>query len=102
MDLDGPDYARECDYDVLPQTIEYDPSKIPFMKEESIDTILPWTNQYKRKLAKYHGKESGSIQILKKEDEKHEEIMKDKVHKEPPYDENTPCINYNEGIMVLM
>jgi hypothetical protein len=26
MDLDGPDYASECDYDVLPQTIEYNPS----------------------------------------------------------------------------
>jgi hypothetical protein len=31
MDLDGPDYANECDYDVLPQTIEYDPFELPFM-----------------------------------------------------------------------
>jgi hypothetical protein len=31
MDPDGPDYAREHDYDVLPHTIEYDPSELPFM-----------------------------------------------------------------------
>jgi hypothetical protein len=31
MDHDGPDYANECNYYVLPQTIEYDPSELPFM-----------------------------------------------------------------------
>jgi N-acetylglucosamine-6-phosphate deacetylase len=72
------------------------------MQEDSIDTLLPWTDQYKDKLAKYHGKEPGSIQILKKEDEKHEEIIKDTVHTEPPYDKNTPCIDFNEGSLVLM
>jgi hypothetical protein len=72
MDPDGHDYAYEYDYDVLPHTIEYDSSKLPFMKEDSIDMTLPWTDQYKEKLAKYHGKEPRSIQILKKEDEKHE------------------------------
>jgi hypothetical protein len=39
---------------------------------------------------------------LKKEDEKHEEIIKEMVHTEPPYIENTPCINFNEGSLVLM
>jgi hypothetical protein len=101
MDPNGLDYASECDYDELPHTIEYDPSELPFM-QDSIDTLLPWTDQYKDKLAKYHGKEPGSIQILKKEDEKHEEIVKEIVHTEPPYDENTPCINFNEGNHVLM
>jgi hypothetical protein len=72
------------------------------MHVDSIDTLLPWTNQYKEKLAKYHGKEPWSIQILKKEDEKHEEMVKDIVHIEPPHDNNMPCISFNEGILVLM
>ena len=72
MNTDGPDYANECDYDVLPQTIEYDLSELPFMQEDSIYNLLPWTYQYKDKLAKYHGKEPGSIQILNKEDKKYE------------------------------
>ena len=100
MDLDGPDYASECDYDVLPQTIEYDPSELPFMQEDSIDMLFPWIDQYKDKLEKYHGKEHKSIQNLK--NDKHEEIIKDTVHTEPPYDENTPCINFNEGSIMLM
>jgi hypothetical protein len=40
---DGPNYVRECDYDVLQHTIEYDPYDIPFMQEDSIDTLLPCT-----------------------------------------------------------
>jgi hypothetical protein len=84
MNLDGPNYASECDYDVLPQTIEYDPSELPFMQEDSIDIILPWIDQYKYKLAKYHGKEPGSIQILKKEDKINEEFIEDTIHTEPP------------------
>jgi hypothetical protein len=39
---------------------------------------------------------------LKKEDEKHEEIIKDTVHTYPPHDNNTPCIDFNKGILVLM
>jgi hypothetical protein len=66
MNLDGHDYVNECDYDVLPWTIEYDPSELPFMKEDSINTLIPWTDQYKEKLLKYHRKELRSIQILKK------------------------------------
>jgi hypothetical protein len=56
MDLDGPDYASECDYDVLPHTIEYDPYEIPFMYEYSIDTLLPWTYQNKDKLENTMGR----------------------------------------------
>jgi hypothetical protein len=72
MDPDGPNYASEFNYDVLPQTIEYDPSELTFMQEDSIDTLPPWTDQYKEKISKYHGKEPRSIQILNKEGEKHE------------------------------
>jgi hypothetical protein len=39
---------------------------------------------------------------LKKEDEKNEEIIKDTVHTEPPDDKSTPCIDFNEGSLVLM
>jgi hypothetical protein len=42
---------------------------------------------------------------LKKEGEKHEEIIKEMVYTEPPsYPciENTPCINFNEGSIALM
>jgi hypothetical protein len=45
MDPDGPDNASECDYNVLQQTIEYDPFELPFMEGNSIDTLLPWTDQ---------------------------------------------------------
>jgi hypothetical protein len=79
MDLDGLDYVSECDYDVPTQSIEYDPSELPFMQEDSIDVLLPWTDEYKEKLSKYHGKEPGSIQILKKEDKKHEEKVEETV-----------------------
>jgi hypothetical protein len=83
--------------------IEYDPSKLPFIQEDSIDMLLPRTDEYKDKVAKYHGKEPGSIQILKKE--KHEEIIKEMVRTEPPsysYVESTSCINFNEGSLALM
>jgi hypothetical protein len=93
-DPSGPDYVSEHDYDVPPQIIEYDPSELPFMQEDSIEMFLPWTNEYKEKLVKYHGKEPGSIQILKKEDEKHEETIKEMVNIEPrsyPYTESTPA-----------
>jgi hypothetical protein len=100
MDLRGPNYVSEHYYDMPPQIIEYDPSELPFIQEDSIEMFLPWTD--KKKIAKYHGKEPGSIHILKKEDEKHEEIIKETVCTEPPYVENTPCINFNEGSLVLM
>jgi hypothetical protein len=53
MDLRGPNYVSEHYYDMSPQVIEYDPSKLPFMHEDSIEMFLPWTN--KNKTAKYHG-----------------------------------------------
>jgi hypothetical protein len=40
------------------------------MQEDCIDMLLPRTNEYKEKLAKFQGKEPGSIQILKKEDKR--------------------------------
>jgi hypothetical protein len=47
MDPNGPDYVIECDYDVPSQIIEYDPSELPFMQEDSIDMLLPRTDEYK-------------------------------------------------------
>jgi hypothetical protein len=47
MDPNGPDYINECDYDVPRQSIEYDPSEFPFMQEDSIDMLLPRTDEYK-------------------------------------------------------
>jgi hypothetical protein len=31
MDSNGPNYVRECDYDVPRRIIEYDPSELAFM-----------------------------------------------------------------------
>jgi hypothetical protein len=50
------------------------------MPKDCIDTLLPRTQEYKEKLAKFQGKEPGSIKILKKEEDKwdkgHEEAIK--------------------------
>jgi hypothetical protein len=43
MDLRGPNYVSEHYYDMPPQVIEYDPSELPFMQEDSIEMFLPWT-----------------------------------------------------------
>jgi len=32
----------------------------------------------------------------------HEKIVKDTIHTEPPRDKNTPCIDLNEGVLVLV
>jgi hypothetical protein len=77
------------------------------MQEDCIDTLLPRTNEYKEKLAKFQGKEPGSIQILKKEDKRkeREEAIKNAVNTEPPsypYIENIPYINYSEGSLAFM
>jgi hypothetical protein len=98
MDLRGHNYVSEHYHDVPSQFIEYDPSKLSFMQEDSLEMFLPWKN--KNKTAKYNGKELGSIHIIQKEDDKHEEIVKDIVYIEPPRDKITPCINFNEGILV--
>jgi hypothetical protein len=73
-----------------------------FMQEESIDVLLPWTDEYKEKLAKYHGNEQGSIQILKKEDKKHEEKVEETVRTKPPHFDYTPCISFSKVRFVLM
>jgi hypothetical protein len=43
------------------------------MQEDFIDMLLPRTDGYKENLVKFQGKELGSIQILKKEDNKDKE-----------------------------
>jgi hypothetical protein len=62
-----------------PQVIEYDPFE--FMQEDSIEKFLPWTD--KKKTARYHRKELGSIHII--QDEINEEIVKETIHTELPY-----------------
>jgi hypothetical protein len=100
MDLRGPNYVSEHYHDMPPQFIEYDPSELPFIQEDSIEMFLPWTDE--KKIAKYHRKELGSIHIVQEEDEKHEEIVKYTIQTETPHDKNTPCINFNEGSPMLM
>ena len=56
-------------YDVGPHIIEYDLSNLPFAQEDCIDTLLSKTDKYKDKLAKYQGKDPGSINILKKDED---------------------------------
>jgi hypothetical protein len=49
----SPDYWSDCEYDVSPQVIEYDPWDLPFSQEDCIDTLLLKTDNYKDKLLKY-------------------------------------------------
>jgi hypothetical protein len=108
MDPNSPDYTSEDEFDEVPDTIEYDPRDLPFMQEDCIDMLLPRTDEYKENLAKFQGKEPGSIQILKKEDNKdkeREEAIKNAVNTGPPsypYIENIPYINYSEGSLAFM
>jgi hypothetical protein len=67
LDQNDSEYSREDEFDEALDTIEYYTRDLPFMQEECIDTLLSRTNGYKEKLAKFKGKESGSIKILKKE-----------------------------------
>jgi hypothetical protein len=46
------------------------------VQEDWIDTLLPRKTEYKEKLAKFQGKELGSIQILKKADKENKECEK--------------------------
>jgi hypothetical protein len=62
--------------------------------------FLPWID--KKNTTQYNGKKVVPIHVMQGEDKKHEEIIKETVHTEPPHDENTPCINLNEGICVIM
>jgi len=61
MDPNGLDYMSEGDFDEVPKTIEYDPRDLHFMQEDCIDTLFPRKNEYKENLAKFQGKEPGSI-----------------------------------------
>jgi hypothetical protein len=60
-DPNVPDYTCEGEFDEVLDTIEYDPRDLPFMQEDCINTLLPRTNDYKENLAKFQGKEKGSI-----------------------------------------
>jgi hypothetical protein len=83
-DPSGRDYASEDEFDEVADTIEYNPQDLPFMQEDSIDMLLPRKDEYKEKLAKFQGKEPGSVQILKKEDEEREEAIKRMVNTKAP------------------
>jgi hypothetical protein len=105
MDPNNPDYTSEDEFDEVPYTIEYDPLELPFMQEECIDTLLPRTDKYKENIVKFQGK-LGSIQILKKEDnkdkEREEDIRNDTRPPSYPYIGNIPYINYSEGSLTFM
>ena len=80
-DPNGPEYTSEDEFDEVPDTIEYNPvHDLNFMQEDSIGMLLPRKNEYKEKLAKFHGKDPGSIQILKKEYKECEEAIKRAVN----------------------
>jgi hypothetical protein len=70
IDPSSHDYTSEDEFDEVSDTIEYDPWDLPFMQEDYIDMILTRTNKYNENIAKFQGKEPGSIQILNKEDNK--------------------------------
>ena len=83
MDLNGPYYTSEGEFDEVLDTIEYDPWDLPFMQEDCIDTLLPRKYEYNEKLKEFQGKESRSIQILKKEykdNKEREKSIKDVVN----------------------
>jgi hypothetical protein len=104
MDPNHPNYHSDCEYDVPPYIIEYDPLDFPFAREDCIDTLLPINDKYKEDLAKYQGKDPGSIEILKK-DEEREKAIKDMVKEKPPsqpYIEDIPYVNFTKGKLALM
>jgi len=107
MHPNSPDYTSESDFDVPRRIIDYDPWDLPFAQEDFIDTPLTSTNEYNEKLMKFQGRETGSIQILKKEHKENKECeksIKDAVNTEPPsypYIEDIPYNNYNEGILAF-
>jgi hypothetical protein len=65
-DPNGLEYTSEDEFDEVQDTIEYDLQDFPFMQEDSVDMLLPRTNEHKEKISKFQGKEPGSIQLLKK------------------------------------
>jgi len=62
-----PNYWSDCEFDVTPQTMDYDPWELPFAEEDCINTLLSKTDKYKERLAKYQGKDPRSMKILKKD-----------------------------------
>jgi hypothetical protein len=105
----NPDYSSDYEYDVTSQTMDYDPSELPFAGEDYVDTLFPKTDEYEEKLTKFEGKEPRSIKILNKEEDKGDKernkAIKDTINAKPPsysYIENIPYINYSEGILSFM
>jgi hypothetical protein len=70
------------------------------MQEDAMKLFLPWMD--KKGVAQCHHKEPKYIHIIQREDEKSERIVKDTVHTKSPYDDNTPCYDFNEGTLVFM
>jgi hypothetical protein len=70
IEWDHPNRINENEFDEGRFPIEYDLHDLPFMQEDSIDALRPRTQEYKEKLAKFQGKEPGSIKILKREKDK--------------------------------
>jgi hypothetical protein len=109
IDPNNHDYWSDCEYDVTPQVMDYDPLELPFVGEDCIDTLLPKTNEYKEKLVKYQGKDPRSIKILKKDegkkDQEQEQAIKNIVKEDPPtqpYIEDVPHFEFGEGSLALM
>jgi hypothetical protein len=50
VDPNSPDYCSNCEYDVTPQVIEYDPWDLPFAQEDCINTLLLKTYSIRRSL----------------------------------------------------
>jgi hypothetical protein len=57
IEWDYPNHINKNGFDEGPLPIEYDPHDIPFMQEDYIDMLIPRTQEYKEKLAKFQGKE---------------------------------------------
>jgi hypothetical protein len=92
---------------VTPQVIKYDPWDLPFAQEDCIDRLLPKTDKYKEKLAKYQGKDP--IKILNKDegkkDQERKQAIKHIVEADPPtqpYIEDLPYVEFDEGSLALM
>jgi hypothetical protein len=66
MDPNDLYYTSECEFDKVPETVEYDPQYLPFMQEDRIGMLLPRTYENSENIMNFQGKEPGSIQILKK------------------------------------
>jgi hypothetical protein len=52
-DHNGLDYTIECEFEEVPEIIEYDPKSLPFMHEDYIDMLFPRTYEYKDKIARF-------------------------------------------------